>query len=147
MSFRQPVGASLITLLFSWLLFVLECRWTCSCTNHHGLGGIQGHFDVVPSSARSTALDAAELCAVGAEPFFQHSGCLFMHTDRRWLIRSVLPQSDSVAQANLPPDAASACSSFSLLERGYRRFYSLLSMYCQILFAEQWQVLLFLKML
>lgn len=54
------------------------------------------------------AVEAAELCVVRAEHFFQHSGCLFMHTGRGWLIRSVLPRSDSTAQANLPPDAASA---------------------------------------
>lgn len=54
------------------------------------------------------AVEAAELCAVGAEHFFQHSGCLLMHIGRGWLIRSVLPRSDSTAQANLPPDAASA---------------------------------------
>jgi len=70
-----------------------------------------------------------------------------MHTGGRWLIRSVLPWSDSVAQANLPPDAALACFSFCLLERGYGRLYSVLSLYCQILFSELWQVLLFLKIL
>lgn len=66
--------------LFSWLLFVLGCRWACSCISCRGQGSIQGHFDVLPSSARSAAVDAAELCAVGAECFFRHSGCLFMHT-------------------------------------------------------------------
>lgn len=133
--------------LFSWLLFVLGYSWACLCISRRGQGSIQGHFDVLPSSAHSAAVDAAELCAVRAERFFQHSGCLFMHTGGRWLIRSVLPRSDLVAQANLPPDAASACFSFSLLECGYRSFYSVLSMYCQILFSELWQVLLFLKLL
>lgn len=93
------------------------------------------------------AVDVAELRAVRAECFFQHSGCPFMHTGRRWLIRSVLPPSDLVAQANLPPDAPSACFSFSLLEHGYGRFYSVLSIYCQILFSELQQVQLLLKML
>lgn len=121
MSFLQLVGASLIRLL-SWLPFVLGYRWACSCISCHGQGSIQGHFDVLPSSAQSAAADAAELCAVGAECFFRHSGCLLMHTGGRRLIRSVLPRSDSVAQANLPPDAASACFSFSPLEGGYGRF-------------------------
>lgn len=63
-------------------------------------------------SAFMSSLDAVALCGVGAECFFQHSGCLLMHTGGRWLIRSVLPQSDLVAQANLPPDATSAFLSF-----------------------------------
>lgn len=99
-------------------------------------------------SAFMSSLDAVALCGVGAECFFQHSGCLLMHTGGRWLIRSVLPQSDLVAQANLPPDATSAfLSFFSLLECGYGRFYSVLSICCQILFSERQKVLLLLKML
>lgn len=107
MSSHQLVGASWTTLLsflgcfLSWGadgLARAELPWPRQCP-----GAFCRCLHLL-----ARAVEAAELCALGAGRFFQHSGCLFMHTGRGWLIRSVLPRSDSVAQANLPPDAASA---------------------------------------
>lgn len=91
-----PAGGCLSdnTTPFSWLLFVLGCTWARSCVSRHGHGRVRGHFDV--PFVCSQRWDAAELCAAGAERFFRHSGCLFMHTGGRWLISSGLPRSDSV---------------------------------------------------
>lgn len=107
MSSHQLVGASWTTLLsflgcfLSWGadgLARAELPWPRQCP-----GAFRRCLHLL-----ARAVEAAELCALGAGRFFQHSGCLFMHIGRGWLIRSVLPRSDSVTQANLPPDAASA---------------------------------------
>lgn len=53
-----PAGGCLSnnTTPFSWLLFVLGCTWACSCVSRHGHGRVRGHFDVLPSSARSAGM-------------------------------------------------------------------------------------------